>query len=127
MIVPQSISQTCSIISSIKLLNVSSSWPILKYSPPKYKSFQKFKHYKYTPTPHKLLSDKESFCHKISLKSRFRFYHDNFYVNNMERPFFPTETEARRELARVGLISKHHCRPQMIQFDVLDDPAGKLI
>ena len=40
----------------------------------------------------------------------------------MERPFFPTEIEARRKLARVGLISKHHYRPQMIQFDVLDDP-----
>ena len=40
----------------------------------------------------------------------------------MELPFFPTEIEARTELARVGLISKHHYRPQMIQFDVLDDP-----
>ena len=40
----------------------------------------------------------------------------------MERPFFPTEIEARRELAHVGLISKHHYRPQMIQFDVLDVP-----
>ena len=40
----------------------------------------------------------------------------------MERPFFPTEIEARSELGRVGLISKHHYRPQMIQFDELDDP-----
>ena len=40
----------------------------------------------------------------------------------MERPFFPTEIEARRELARVGLISKHHYHPQIIQFGVLDDP-----
>ena len=40
----------------------------------------------------------------------------------MERPFFPTEFEARRELARVGLISKHNYHPQIIQFDVLDDP-----
>ena len=40
----------------------------------------------------------------------------------MERPFFPTEIEARRELARVGLISKKQYRPQMIQFEVLDDP-----
>ena len=39
----------------------------------------------------------------------------------MKRPFFPTEIEARRELARVGLINKHHYRAQMIQFDVLDD------
>ena len=40
----------------------------------------------------------------------------------MERPFFPTKIKARRELARFGLISKDHYRPQMIQFDVLDDP-----
>ena len=40
----------------------------------------------------------------------------------MERPFFPTEIEARRELARIGLISKHHYHPEIIQFDVLDDP-----
>ena len=54
------------------------------------------------------LSDKESFCHKIALKRGFRFDHDNWYVNNIERPFFPAEIEARRELAGVGLISKHH-------------------
>ena len=71
---------------------------------------------------HSKLSDKESFCHKISLKRSFWFNHDNWYVNNMERPFFPTDIEARRELARVGLISKHHYRAQMIQFDVLADP-----
>ena len=40
----------------------------------------------------------------------------------MERPFFPTDIEACRELARVGLISKHHHTPQMIHFDVLNDP-----
>ena len=45
----------------------------------------------------------------------------------MERPFFPTEIEARRELARLALISKHHYHPQIIQFDVLDDPRGELI
>ena len=47
---------------------------------------------------HAELSDKESFCHKISPKMGFRFDHDNWYVNNMERPFFPTEIESRREL-----------------------------
>ena len=71
---------------------------------------------------HAKLSDKESFCHKISLKLVYRFDHDNWYVNNMERLFFPAEIEARRELARIGLISKHHYYPQMIQFDVLDNP-----
>ena len=40
----------------------------------------------------------------------------------MERLSFSTEIEARRELARVGLISKHHYYPQIIEFDVLDDP-----
>ena len=40
----------------------------------------------------------------------------------MKRPFFPTEIESRRELARIGLISKHHYHPQIMQFDVLDDP-----
>ena len=42
----------------------------------------------------------------------------------MERPFFPTEIEARRELARarIVLISKHHYHPQTIQSDVLEDP-----
>ena len=71
---------------------------------------------------HAKLSDKESFCHTISLKRGFCFDHDNWYVKSMERPFFPTEIEARRELARVCLISKHHYPLQMIQFDVLDDP-----
>ena len=39
----------------------------------------------------------------------------------MERRFFPTEFEARRELARVGLKSKLHYHPQIIQLVVLDD------
>ena len=38
----------------------------------------------------------------------------------MERPFFPTKNEAPRELARVGLVSKHHYHAQIIQFDVLN-------
>ena len=62
------------------------------------------------------LSDKESFCLKISLNRSCRFDHDNWYVKNIERPFFPTEIEARREIARVGLISKHHYHPQIIQL-----------
>ena len=71
-----------------------------KISPLKYTFFHKSENSK--------LSDKESFCHKTSLKRGFRFDHDSWYVNNMERPFFPTEIEARRELARVGLINKNH-------------------
>ena len=38
----------------------------------------------------------------------------------MERPFFPTAVESRRELARIGPISKLHYHPQKIKFDVLD-------
>ena len=40
----------------------------------------------------------------------------------MKRPFFPTEIEARRELARRSLVSKHNYYPQINQFDVLNDP-----
>ena len=76
---------------------------------------------------HAKISDKESFRQKIALKRGFRFDHDNWYVNNMERPFFRTEIEAHRELVRVGLISKRHYRPRMIQFDVLDDPRWQAI
>ena len=54
------------------------------------------------------LVTKNVFVTKISLKRGYRFDHINWYVNNMERSFFPTEIEARRELARVGLIRKHH-------------------
>ena len=71
---------------------------------------------------HAKLSDKENFCHKISLNRDFRFDQCNWYVNKLERPFFPTEIEARRKLARVGLIFKHHYYPLIIQFDALDDP-----
>ena len=40
----------------------------------------------------------------------------------MEKSFFPTDNETRGELESFGLISKHHYRPQIIQFDVLDYP-----
>ena len=39
---------------------------------------------------HAKLRDKENFCHKIALKRGFRFDHDHWCVNNMERTFFPT-------------------------------------
>ena len=70
---------------------------------------------------HAKLCDKENSCRKIALKRCFRFDHDNWYVNKKERPFFPTEKEARKELARVGLKSKHHYDPLIIQFDIIDD------
>ena len=40
----------------------------------------------------------------------------------MEKPLFPSEIEAHRELARRGLVSKHDYHSQTIQFDVLSDP-----
>ena len=39
----------------------------------------------------------------------------------MEKNFFPTEVEARRELTRVVLVSKHHYHAQMIKCNVLND------
>ena len=47
---------------------------------------------------HAKFSDKERFCNKISLKRGFRFSHDNWYVNNMERPLIPTAIEAPNNL-----------------------------
>ena len=94
-----------------------------KCSPQKYKFFSQIRtlHVRAFAI-HAKLSDKECFCPKKVLKRGFRFDHDNWSVNTMERPFFPTEFQARRVLARDGRISEHHYRPQMIQFDVLDDP-----
>ena len=37
----------------------------------------------------------------------------------MERPFFPTESEARRELTRIGLIDKSHYHPQKYSLTYL--------
>ena len=70
---------------------------------------------------HAKLSDKENFFHKTSLNRGFRIDHDNWYVNNTERLFFPTEIEACRELARVGVIIKHHYHRHILGFDFFDD------
>ena len=51
-----------------------------------------------------------------------RFDHDNWYVNKMEKPFHRTEIDARRKIARLGLVRKNHYQPQMIKFDVFNDP-----
>ena len=52
------------------------------------------------------ISDKENFGRKISLNRGFRFNQDNWNVNSLERPFFPTDIEARWQLARHVLLSK---------------------
>ena len=104
------------------MTNLRPNQQSFKCSPPKYKYSHKLEHFKYLSTPYKLkLATKKAFVTK-SLKRGFRFCHYNWYVNNMEGPFFPTKIEARRELARIGLISEQHYHPQIIQFDVLDDP-----
>ena len=124
MIAPQSILQTCNIISSIRFANVRRNQQTFKYSPLKYKNFHKFEHFKYAPTPYILnLATKKTFVTKLHLKEASGLITINWYVNNMERPFFPTEIEACKELARLGLISKHHYHPQVTQFDVLDRAA----
>ena len=123
MIVHQSISQISNIINLTKLVYVKLNQPISKSSQHKYilpaQVFSQIRTLQVGAFAiHAKRGNKESFCHKISHKRGFRYDHDNWYVNNMKRPFFPTEIEARRELARVGLINKNHYRPQMIQFDV---------
>ena len=121
MIVPQSILQICSIINSIGECKIKpADFQILLAQKHIFAQIRTLQVRAYAV--HAKLSDKESFCHKISFKRAFWFGHDNWYVNSMERPFFHKEVEARRELAGIGLISKHHYHPQMIHFDILDDP-----
>ena len=123
MIAPQNIPHIRSIINSITLANVRSNQQIFKSSPPKYKNFYKFEHFKNAATPSMLnLAKKKAFETKSQkgLKRGFSFDYDNWYVNNMEKLFYPIKIEARRKFARLSLISKHHYQPQIIQFDVLD-------
>ena len=123
MIVPQSISQICSIISSIKLANVKSNQPISNIPCPSANLFSNSNTSSTSLCYSRLTQRQRKLCHKIANKRGFRFDHDNWYVNN--GPFFPIEINARRELARIGLISKHHYHPQIIQFDVLYDPRSQ--
>ena len=90
-----------------------------KILPHKYKSFHKFGNYKYALTPYTLnLSTRKVFvtkCHSKEVLDLITI----IGLLKIWKNFFPTEIEARRELARFGLISKHHSRTQMIQFDAL--------
>ena len=106
-----------------KLANIRSNPKSFRYFPPISNIFLEIRALQVRACAiHGKLSDKGSFCNKISLNRGFRFDHHKWYVNIVERPFYPIEIEARWELARVGLISKHNYHPQIIQFDVLDDP-----
>ena len=120
MIVHQSISQICNIINKIEECKIKLT--NFKILPAQVQFFSQIRTLQVRVFAiHAKLSVKESFCLKIALKRGFRFDDDNWYVNKMETPFFPTEIEACREYARVCLINKNHYSPQMIQFDVLDD------
>ena len=116
-------SQISSIISSINLGNLKSSRPIFKSSPPKYKSFHKFEHYKYAHRPYALnLATREvfvtNFHSKVALGLITIFGMLTIWKDLIDGK---TDIEACRKLTR-WFRSKHHYRPQMIQFDVLDDP-----
>ena len=117
------ISQICIFISSKKLAKVRSNQRIFKCY---LNNSQSFSHFRILQVRayaiHVKLSYEENFRHNISHKRGFRFDPDKCFVNNMERPFFPTEIEARRELARPGLIKKHHYHPELIQFSLLNGP-----
>ena len=95
MIVPQNISQVCSIISSIKFGECKIKPADFQILPAQVQTFSQIRTLQVRAYAiHAKLSDNESFCHKISLKRGFRFDHNNWYVNNMEKPLFPTEIEA---------------------------------
>ena len=76
-------------------------------------------------TKHAKLGDRDFFRHKISPKRDFRFDRYSFCVNKMERPFFSIEIETRRDLARLGLVSRHHYHPQMKKIDIPNDPRWR--
>ena len=112
MTVPQSTSQICSVISSKKIGECKIKPSDFQILPAQVQIFSQIRALQvWIYAIHAKLGDKESFCRKIALKRCFRFDHNNWYVNKKERPFCPTEIEARRELARVGLKFKHHYDP----------------
>ena len=45
----------------------------------------------------------------------------------MDRTFFSTEIEARRELARLGRLNKYSYEPQLIQVYLLNDPRNQTL
>ena len=69
----------------------------------------------------------ENFCLKTSHKKGYRLCEDNWYVDNMERPFLSTETETRRKLVRIGLANKHQYAPLILLFDLLNGPRWPAI
>ena len=88
--------------------------------------------YNIDQSKHKHLSNMQNratkkICHKISLKTGYRFDHDNWHVNNTEIIFLPTDIESSREPARIGFVNKYHHAPKVTRFDLLNDPCWQAI
>ena len=64
------------------------------------------------------LATKKAFTTKFHLREASGL----ITIIGMERHFFPTEIEARRETARICRINEHHYHTKIKQFDVLNDP-----
>ena len=112
MIGPQSISQICRIISSIILANVRSNLQTFKTSLLKYPSSHKFEYFKYAHTPYMQNSTtKKVFSAKSHLREASGLITIVGMLTICEDLSVPREFEARRELARLGLVSKHHYQP----------------
>ena len=73
------------------------------------------------------LNHKENFCQKISLKRGHCFDHNNWYVNNMAKPFSPTAIETRTDFAKIGFVNNHHFVPYLNNLVYPPTYAGKLM
>ena len=101
------------------MANKRSNRPSFKSSLPQSPYFHKFELSKYAHTPYMLnLATKKAFTTKFYLREASGL----ITINGMERHFFLTEIEARRETARSCLINEHHYQTKIKQFDVLNDP-----
>ena len=75
-------------------------------SQPKYEPSHKIAQFKHEPMPYMLyLVTKKASVIKSHPSEAFDLTTIIGMLKKMERPFFPTEIEARRELSRLGLIS----------------------
>ena len=122
MITPHKISQTCSTVSSTRLSNVRSNPKIIKSSPPKYQYSHKFEHFKYAHTPYMRNSAmKKPFAAKSHIREASGFITTIGMLTIRKHLRLP-QTLKLLEFASLGLVSKHQYHPQLMQFDVLNDP-----
>ena len=125
MIDPHSISphQICSILSSMRLANVRSNQWTFKTSLPKYPYSHKLEQFKYTHTSYKQNSaTKKAFAKKSQFKEGSGLTTIISMRTIRKNLSFPHKIDARRELTRLDLTSKHYYHPEMIQSDVFIDP-----